>query len=147
MSENTSTTTKQYTDLTPYRAAQIATLQLRKAGKLAADEEIAPQTMYSNKSITRYGSPKAQGGTGVMFVGASFAAWLQAAKSGTGTARVSFNLDRIAAQYDDIDVVAGLEQMASANANAASADDEGVEVADEVVEGDADGDELDELAE
>jgi len=103
MSENTNTNTtvtdapeteKHFSDVTPYQAAQIATLRLRKAGKLGEDETIAPQAMYSKKGIKRYGESKQNGGTGVFFVGDSFAAWLDAQVEGrqvAGGRRVNIN--------------------------------------------------------
>jgi hypothetical protein len=80
MSSTTSTT--KHTDVTPYRAAQILTARLHAAGRLPADEEVAPQTMYGNKTITRFGTPKREGGQGVYFEGDSFNEWLEAYMSG-----------------------------------------------------------------
>jgi hypothetical protein len=100
----TAVTAKPKSDVTPYRAAQIATVALRGAGKLAADKKIEPQVMYSNKSIARYGEAKSAGGTGVMFVGDSFYAWLQTQLRGTGVVRSRGNLGALLAEYvTDID--------------------------------------------
>jgi hypothetical protein len=103
MSENTSTNVK-HSDLTPYRAAQVATAVLRVAGKLGVDgngkpKTIEPQSMYSNKTIKRHGSAKSAGGSGVMFDGESFNEWLQAQLRGTGTTRRSSDFGSLLAEY------------------------------------------------
>jgi len=86
-------------DVTPYQAAKIATKWLRKHGKIAEDQEIAPQTMYSNKAIERYGKPRTQGGQGVYFVGASFMQWLQNWGTGGTGARGRVNIEALANEY------------------------------------------------
>jgi hypothetical protein len=113
MTESTVQTVK-HSDLTPYRAAQVATAVLRAAGKLQGVDSngkpkaIEPQTMYSNKSIKRYGEAKRDGGTGVMFVGESFNEWLQSQLRGTGSTRTRSNFGSLLAEYtveiDDEDV-------------------------------------------
>ncbi len=88
-------------DLTPYAAAVVATAVLRKHGILDADQEIAPQSMYGNKTITRYGEPRREGGDGVMFNGDSFAEWLDAQVEGRATgARQRVNVKALLAEYD-----------------------------------------------
>jgi hypothetical protein len=99
-------TTKQFSPVTPYRAAQIATAILHDVGVLPMDETIEPQTFYSNKTIKRTDDKKkSEGGPGLRFEGASFNEWLQAAKKGTGTVRVTSSLNALLAEYaEDSDV-------------------------------------------
>jgi hypothetical protein len=91
---------RHYSDLTPYAAAIVLTRKLHQAGKLAADEEIRSQTMYSNKSIKRYGTPRKDGGEGVYFVGDSFAQYLKQQLSGSGATRSSKDYDALSAEFD-----------------------------------------------
>jgi len=91
-----------FSDVTPYVAAQIATELLRADGILAADEEIAPQSMYGNKTIERYGTPRREGGDGIYFVGTSFKAWLDAQREGRESGRRSkVNLRALLSEYDN----------------------------------------------
>jgi hypothetical protein len=109
---STTGSTKQYSDLTPYRAAQVLTVQLRKLGLIEPDEEIAPQTMYSNKSIKRVGTKKSEGGAGIMFDGDAFMDYLRnevAARRSGGRVRASVNIDRLAAEFD-VDTEAPADQ-------------------------------------
>ena len=91
-----------YTDVTPYVAAQIATQALREAGLLDSDVEIAPQSMYGNKTIARYGTSRREGGDGIMFVGDSFKEWLDAQLEGRqGGTRTRVNLKALMAEYGE----------------------------------------------
>jgi len=117
MSETTTTTAR--TNLTPYRAAQVMTRQFRKLGLIDADEEIGPQTMYSNKSIKRVpgSKKKSEGGEGILFDGDSFFQYLQnevAARRGGTRVRTKVNVDRLAEQFnlddDNVTAVAPVNQ-------------------------------------
>src|SRR5216684_3672409 len=104
MSSTTTEVAQPTTNVTPYRAAQIMTVQYRKLGLIAPDEEIAPQTMYSNKTIARTGDlKKAQGGAGQKFVAASFFEWMKndaAARAAGGRTRAKVNVALLAEEFD-----------------------------------------------
>jgi len=94
-----------FSDLTPFMAAKVATVILQASGTLPPGKEIAPQAMYSNKTIERYGTKRTEGGQGIYFRGDSFAKWLTEAKKGVaGGRRVDVNA--LVSQYmDNIDGV------------------------------------------
>jgi hypothetical protein len=112
-----------YTNVTPYYAAKIATDVLRAAGKLAVDEEIAPQTMYGaarpNKSTNESSIATVEGSKPILFVGDAFKAWLDAQVAGTGRTRVGVNVNALIAEFssdtapevadDDPDLVADMQ--------------------------------------
>jgi hypothetical protein len=120
-----------YTDVTPYVAATIATQALRAAGLIDDDVEIAPQSMYGNKTIERYGKPRREGGDGIMFVGDSFKQWLDAQLEGRTSTRSRVNVKALLAEYT--------AEVAEDGTEAGEQDGEATGVADE-----SDGDELQE---
>lgn len=112
-------TTSEYTDLTPYMAAKVATKVLQAAGKLTAEQEVKPQSMYSNKTIKRTGTKKSDGGSGVFFVGSSFKQWLDLQLTSMGTAsRGRVNVDALANEYmADFEEVEAIETSVTDDKN------------------------------
>lgn len=104
MSETTATE-QTFSDLTPYRGAQILTAALRKAGKIAEDKKIEPQSMYS-KSMNALRVPgcksKKNGGTGIRFVGNLFHEFVERVLDGqatVGAGGTQTKLDTLLAEY------------------------------------------------
>jgi hypothetical protein len=102
-----------HTDLTPYYAAKVATEVLRKAGKIADNEVVAPQKMYGlarpSKSTNVSAIATVPGSDPILFVGDEFARWLQAQLAGQGRTRTGVDMASLISEFED-GLAAGVDE-------------------------------------